>query len=82
MYEKEADTIIFTYAFRPPTFKIADEVSTRQLAMDIHINGKVENFLFGYEEFFGSLTRTYGDDALVSLERLKEQVNSTAEAVR
>ena len=50
--------------------------------MDIKINGKVENFLFGYEEFFRALTRTYGDDALVSLERLKEQVNSTAEAFR
>ena len=78
----ETPKMTFTYAFGPPTFKIADEVSTRQLAMDIKINGKVENFLFGYDEFFGALTQTYGDDALVSLERLKEQVNSTAEAVR
>lgn len=68
----------FAYAFEPPTFKIADELSTRQLSMDIKINGKVENFLFGYEEFFGALTGTYGDDALVSLEQLKEKSNSTA----
>ena len=65
----------FNYAFRPPTFKIADDLSTRQLAMDISINGKVESFLFGYEEFFGALTGTYGDDALISLEQLKEQVS-------
>ena len=75
----EIPEMTFTYAFRPPTFKVADELSTRQLAMDISINGKVESFLFGYEEFFGALTGTYGDDALVSLDQLKKQVSSSAE---
>ena len=75
----EIPEMTFAYAFEPPTFKIADELSTRQLSMDIKINGKVENFLFGYEEFFGALTGIYGDDALVSLEKLKEKSNSTAE---
>ena len=76
----EIPEMTFTYAFGPPTFKIADELSTRQLGMDIRINGKVENFLFGYEEFFGALTGIYGNDPLVSLDGLKDSVNSAREA--
>ena len=71
----------FSFAFGKPEFKIDDELSERRIAMTIMIDGKSETFKFGYEEFFGILTKVYGEDPLFSIEQLRKEANEVPNGI-
>ena len=71
----------YSLTFGKPEFKIDDELSERRIAMTIKIDGNSETFKFGYEEFFGVLTKAYGEDPLLSIEQLRKVANYVPEGL-
>ena len=61
----------FEFQFARPEFKIDDDLTKRRIVMHIRVNGESEEFGYGFEEFFGALTKACGNEALLSLEALR-----------
>lgn len=72
----------YSFSLGKPEFKIDDVLSERRIAMTIQIDGKSETFKFGYEEFFGVLTKVYGEDPLLSIEQLGEDGENSLSSYR
>ena len=65
--------IVLQRVFTSPSFKIGDNPRAGIIAMHININGKSEAFEFTHEEFFGTLSRAFGQHPLITLENLEER---------
>ena len=72
-HSKGEDTDNLVRAFGLPRFKIGDHLSERKLKATLTINGQDETFEFGWDEFFGELIRTHGDEPLVPREVLEKR---------
>lgn len=71
--KRKSNTITLIRRFGKPAFGIDPALRERRIKMAININGKSEEFSFDQDQFFGGLTRVYGDNPLVPRKRLLEQ---------
>ena len=69
----------YQFKFGKPEFKIDDELSRKSLVMSIMIDGDREEFRYSYEEFFDVLTRVYGNEPLLSIEQLRNEVSQDSQ---
>ena len=69
---RQNKTVRLVRYFREPSFKIDPALHEKRIEMSININGKSESFTFEQDQFFGVLTRVYGDDPIVPLDKLVE----------
>ena len=75
---KGQSEVTLTRRFRRPRFQIGAALHESRIKMSININGKSETFTFGYEEFFDVVTRVYGEDPLLPMEKLIERYDKLA----
>ena len=73
-----ASAVPIVRQFKAPKFQIGAALHDKQIQMSININGKSEQFTFGYEEFFDVLTRVYGEEPLLSFDKLVERYDKLA----
>ena len=66
--EIKADTHINKITLSSPTFKIAEDLSKKEMAIYTTLNGDTVNTKLGYEDFFYLMIKAYGNDTLVSVE--------------
>ena len=69
---RQNKTVTLVRRFREPAFKIDPALHEKRIEMSININGKSESFTFEQDQFFGVLTRVYGDDPILPLDKLVE----------
>ena len=67
------DAIELVRHFGRPSFKVAEKLHEKRLTMAITINGKAETFQFDQARFFDALTQAFGDDPIMTLDRLIER---------
>ncbi len=73
--KRQDKTVTLVRRFGQPAFKIDPALHEKRIEMSININGKSESFSFEQDQFFGVLTQVYGDDPVVSLDKLMEIYN-------
>ena len=69
---KQSKTIALVRRFGEPAFKIDPVLHEERIEMSININGKSESFKFDQEQFFGVLSQFFGEDPIVSWDKLVE----------
>ena len=59
--------------FSVPSFKIAEKLHEKRLTMGLTINDKQETFQLDQASFFNALTQAFGDDPILTLDKLVER---------
>ena len=77
---KVQSTVLLERRFKPPRFKMADDLDAKVIEMSITINDKQEKFEFSQQEFFEQLTGTCGNESIVPIEKLRLHVDNLAES--
>ena len=77
---KAKPTVSLERRFNLPGFKIGPDLDAKVIEMSITINDKPERFEFNQQEFFGKLTDTCGNESIIPIERLRQQIASLDES--
>ena len=64
--------------FTLPRFHIGSNLNSKSVSMVLTINGKQESFQFRQEEFFEKLSATWGEEPLIPIERLRQNIDTLA----
>ena len=73
-------TVVLERRFNLPGFKMGPDLNAKVIEMSIAINDKQERFEFSQQEFFEKLTATCGNESIIPIERLRQQVDNLAES--
>ena len=73
-------TVLLERRFNPPRFQIGPDFEAKVIEMSITINEKQEKFEFSRQEFFEKLTATCGNESIIPIERLQQQIADLAES--
>ena len=73
-------TVRLERRFNLPRFKVGSDLDAKVVEMSITINEKQESFEFSQQELFENLTSACGNESLVPIERLRQQIDTLAEA--
>ena len=73
-------TVVLERRFNLPRFKMGPHLNAKVIEMSIAINDKQERFEFSQQEFFEKLTATCGNESIIPIERLRQQVDNLAES--
>ena len=77
---KAKTTVSLERRFNLRGFKIGPDLDATVIEMSITINDKPERFEFNQQEFFGKLTDTCGNESIIPIERLRQQIASLDES--
>ena len=58
--------------FGVPRFKVKENLHEKRLTMSLTINDKIETFQLDQAEFFDALTQAFGDDPIMTLDKMIE----------
>ena len=64
--------------FTLPRFHIGSNLNAKSVGMVLTINGKEESFQFRQEEFFEKLSAAWGEEPLIPIERLRQNIDTLA----
>lgn len=68
--EANGQSIELVRQFNVPSFKVSERIQEKRLTMSLTINGKVETFQLDQVGFFDALTNAFGNDPIMTLEKL------------
>ena len=78
--EAVKSTVRLERRFNPPRFKVGPDLDAKVIEMSITINDKQEKVEFIQQEFFETLTATCGNESIIPIEKLRQQIDSLAES--
>ncbi len=65
--------------FNLPRFKVGSDLDAKVIETSITINEKQEKFELSQQDFFEKLTATCGNESMISVERLRQRIESLSE---